>query len=89
MEWVGGLFVFGQAIIFAPSIWRLYKDKSVQGVSIPTIAFYAFVSAWYLPLYWHWKMYATFWGLVFVFLAELIWVIYALRLKFQKVEVKN
>lgn len=50
LEKIGGLFVIVQALLTLPSIWRLFRDQKVEGVSLWTMGFYCFVSWYYVPI---------------------------------------
>lgn len=77
LEQIGGLFVFVQAALTTPAIWRLYKDGKVVGMSLWTMSFYCFVSWYYVPIFFLVDMPWTGLGVVLLGLAELTWCVWA------------
>lgn len=77
LERIGGVFVFVQALLTLPSIWRLFKDQVVEGMSIWTMGFYLFVSWYYVPVSYLAGLYWTMFGIALVGTAELVWCVWA------------
>jgi len=77
LELIGGLFVFVQALLTLPAVYRLRRDKQVRGMSIWTMSFYCFVSWYYVPILWVSGLRWTTAGLVVLGTVEFVWCVWA------------
>ena len=80
LEQIGGLFVFVQAALTIPSVYRLYKDRRVEGMSLWTMVFYCFVSWYYVPIFFMVDMPWTAVGVMILGTVELTWCAWAATL---------
>lgn len=67
-EMAGGMFVL-------LSVWRLWRDKSVRGVSMTGVGFFAFWGYWNLLYYPSIEQWSSFAGAMGVALANTIWLV--------------
>lgn len=77
LEKIGSGFVLIQALMTMPAVWRLYKDQAVAGMSLWTMAFYCFVSVYYVPLFYMSGMPWTSAGVAFLAAVEFTWCAWA------------
>jgi len=80
LEQIGSGFVFVQALLTIPSVYRLYKDKRVEGMSLWTMAFYCFVSSYYVPLFFLADMPWTGIGVAILAAVEGTWCVWAAKI---------
>ena len=67
LESIGGLFIVG-------SIFQLYKDKRVLGIYWPHPIFFTAWGFWNLFYYPHLEQWFSFYGSVFLVVANAIWL---------------
>ena len=71
---INGSFELLGGLAICQSIFRVIKDKSVKGVSVPHVAFFSFWGLWNLYYYPSLGQMVSFWGGIGVTTANTIWV---------------
>jgi hypothetical protein len=84
LELIGSFLVLGQCVMTVVSVRRLYIDKNVAGMSIGTMAFYAFASWFYVPVFWLSDLFWTMIAVALLGAIETWWCILALYYKRRK-----
>ena len=80
VDLIAGIATAVQAIMFLPAVCRLAKDKSISGMSIKSIGYYAGLSWFWVWYLWLLEMTWTMLAVASVALVETIWTIYAIKL---------
>lgn len=75
MDTVNGLFECCASLFICLSIWRLYKDKKVNGISIIHVSFFCAWGWWNLFYYPHLEQMWSTIGAACVVLTNTIWMI--------------
>lgn len=79
---VNGLYEALAGLFILNNCRMVVKDKKVKGVSIVSVVFFATWGGWNLYYYPSLGQWASFWGGLAVFTANLIWI--GLMLKYRK-----
>lgn len=72
---INGLFELGGGIVLWLNVWKLYKDKQIKGVHWTPVLFFGLWGYWNLYYYPSLDQWFSFWGGVFVTLANTVWFI--------------
>jgi len=71
---INGLFEVFSGMLTVLSVRRLYRDKSVRGISIYPILFFTLWGGWNLYFYPVHNLYLSFSGGIIMFTVNAIWV---------------
>lgn len=72
---INGIFEFGGSLLIWRSIWLLYHQKIVRGVSAWPTSFFALWGYWNLYYYPHLDQWLSFSGGISIVTANTIWVV--------------
>jgi uncharacterized membrane protein YfcA len=76
---INGIFEVAGGVFLIANCFRLYKDKTVQGVSVSVTAFFSVWGFWNLFYYPSLGQWWSFFGGVLLVAANSVWVGMALR----------
>lgn len=72
---INGLFETIAGLLLCMNVYRLHKDKKVQGVSVIPTSFFMLWGYWNLYFYPSVNCVLSFWGGILVVAANTVWVI--------------
>lgn len=71
---INGLFEVAGGLLCWLNVWKILKDKKVQGVFWPASAFFSVWGFWNLYYYPSLGQWVSFWGGMFLALGNTTWV---------------
>jgi hypothetical protein len=74
-DFINGVYEMLGAPFIVLSILNLYKEKVVKGVDWRAVAFFSTWSVWNLYYYPHLDQWASFFGGIFIAIANAVWLV--------------
>ena len=73
-DYINGFFELFAGLAGWLNVYTIYKDKQIKGVSILSAIFYNFWGIWGLWYYPHLNQWASFFGTLILFFANIAWI---------------